>query len=185
MWTRLAAGSLTTALALTIIGCTTKPQAPEAVIEDKVFAVTPAAEQVKAGIMVGEMTDMKVAERVEKGSGRVDTPPHLTATLKLKDASADQSASAIAGAVRYIGADGKPIALEDQRSNLAISSSTYGSGSERLDPGQETTRSVDVDFPAAALQANKLKEIRLELTYIPSAYKDETVDLPVSIAAGK
>jgi len=185
MWTRLAAGSLTTALALTILGCTTKPQAPEAVAEDKVFAVTPAQEQVKAGIITGEMADMKVTERVEKASGQVDTPPQLTGTLTLKNSSSDQSASAIAGKVQYIGADGKPIALEDGRSNLSISPNSYGTGSERLDPGQDTTTSVNVDFPAAALAAKKLKEIRLELTYIPSAYKDETVDLPVSIAAGR
>lgn len=182
---KLGVVSVTAVLALSTLGCTTKPQAPEAVIEDKVFAVTPASEQVKAGIVSGEMSDMKITERVEKSSGRVDAAPHLTATLKLKNTSADQSVSAIAGAVRYIGTDGKPIALEDQRNNLAIPSNTYGSGTERLDPGQETTRSVDVDFPAAALEATKLKDIRLELTYIPSAYKDEKVDLPVSIAAGK
>ena len=185
MKTKLGAVSVTAVLALSTLGCTTKPQAPEAVVEDKVFAVTPASEQVKAGIMTGEMADMKVTERVEKGSGRVEAPPHLTATLKLKNSSTDQSASAIAGTIRYIGMDGTPIALEDQRSNLSISSNPYGSGPERLDPGQETTRSVDVDFPASGLEPKKLKEIRLELTYLPSAYKDETVDLPVAIAAGK
>jgi len=38
-----------------------------------------------------------------------------------------------------------------------------------------------VDFPAEALKAKTLKEIRLELAYIPSPYKEETVNLPVSI----
>lgn len=182
---RIKLGTVSAVLALSTFGCTTRPQAPESVIEDKVFAVTPAAEQVKAGIIAGEMSDMKVTERVEKGSGRVDTPPRLTATLTLKNGSSDQSASAIAGKFQYIGADGKPIVLEDQRNNLSIASNSYGSGAERLDPGQEETKSVDVDFPAAGLGAKELKEIRLELTYIPSAYKDETVDLPVSITAGK
>jgi hypothetical protein len=33
----------------------------------------------------------------------------------------------------------------------------------------------------AALKARKLKEIRLELVYLPSSYREETVRLPVSI----
>ncbi len=56
---------------------------------------------------------------------------------------------------------------------------TYGN--ERLDPGQEAIQSLDVDFPAEALKAKRLKEIRLELAYIPSPYHEETVNFVVSI----
>jgi hypothetical protein len=38
-----------------------------------------------------------------------------------------------------------------------------------------------VDFPAEALKAKKLKEIRLELAYIPSPYQEEAVNFIVSI----
>jgi hypothetical protein len=38
-----------------------------------------------------------------------------------------------------------------------------------------------VDFPAEALKAKKLKEIRIELAYIPSSYKLQTAGFPVSI----
>jgi hypothetical protein len=38
-----------------------------------------------------------------------------------------------------------------------------------------------VDFPVEALQAARLKEIRLELAYITSPYREETVHFPVSI----
>jgi len=40
---------------------------------------------------------------------------------------------------------------------------------------------VDVDFPAEALKAKKLKEIRFELAYIPSPYKEETINFTVVI----
>ncbi len=40
---------------------------------------------------------------------------------------------------------------------------------------------MDVDFPAEALKAKKLKEIRLELAYIPSPYKEESVNFTVAI----
>jgi hypothetical protein len=44
---------------------------------------------------------------------------------------------------------------------------------------------VEVEFPVEALKANKLKEIRLELSYIPSPFREETVNFVVSIGAGK
>src|SRR5439155_1224096 len=54
-----------------------------------------------------------------------------------------------------------------------------------LDPGQEAIQSLDVEFPAEALKPKNLKEIRLEFAYIPSPYREETVNFPVSIGAGK
>jgi hypothetical protein len=42
-----------------------------------------------------------------------------------------------------------------------------------------------VDFPAGALKADTLKEIRLDLAYIPSPYREEIVRLGVSIGEGK
>jgi hypothetical protein len=35
------------------------------------------------------------------------------------------------------------------------------------------------------LKAKRLKEIRLEFAYIPSSYREETVNFAVSIGAGK
>src|SRR5579871_2154719 len=173
MWTKSGGMLVSAVLALMTLGCAPKPQAPAAVIEDKVFTVMPAAVQVKAGIMTGEMAEMKVTERVEKGSGRIDSPPKLTGTLKLKNNSTDQSVRFLGGKIQYIGVDGKEIKLEETRNSL-FKFDSYGSSSDRVDPGQEATKSVDVDFPAEALEAKKLKDIRLELVYLPSAYKEET-----------
>ena len=50
-----------------------------------------------------------------------------------------------------------------------------------LDPGKEATQTLDVEFPAEALKAKMLKEIRLELVYIPSPYKEESAKFIVSI----
>jgi len=47
--------------------------------------------------------------------------------------------------------------------------------------GQEATQPMDVDFPAEALRAKRVKEIRLDLVYIPVPYRDETVRLNVTI----
>jgi uncharacterized membrane protein YeaQ/YmgE (transglycosylase-associated protein family) len=162
-----------------ILGPAPQPAATAAVVEQKTYTVTPAAIKVKAGIVTGELTDMKVAERVEQGSGRVVSPAKFTAKVVLKNSSANQTVRLVAGKIRYIDAEGQPIRLEDARTVPTLKFTNYGN--DRLDPGQEATESLDVDFPAEALQAKKLKEIHLELAYIPSPYREETVHFTVAI----
>jgi len=125
------------------------------------------------------VTEMKVTERVEQGSGRVVSPAKLTATVVLKNSSANQTVRLVAGTIKYIDVQGQPIKLEESRTEPTLKFATYGS--DRLDPGQEATQSLDVDFPAEALKAKKLKEIRLDLAYIPSPYLEETVHFIVSV----
>jgi hypothetical protein len=103
----------------------------------------------------------------------------LTARLALRNTSANQTVRLVTGKIQYLDAGGHPITLENNRGNPIV---RFSSG-ERLDPGQETTEALDVDFPAAALTANTLKTIRLDLAYVPSPYREETTDLRVSIGA--
>lgn len=153
------------------------------VVEDKTYALTPATVAVKAGIVTGAMTEMKVTERVETGSGRIVTPAKLTGSLKLKNTSANESVRLVAGKISYLDGQGQRLKLEDSRTEPLLKLDGYGA--ERLDPGQEATQAVDVEFPAAALKAKALKEIRLELTYLQSPYKAETSTFAVTIAEPK
>ena len=177
MWKWVGVTVAATVATMTL-GCS-QQSGTAVVIEDKVYTVTPASVTVKAGIVTGEVTEMKVTERVEKGSGRLVSPAKLTGMLKLKNSSKDQAVRLVGGKIQYIDAQGQPIKLEATRTEPAIKFATYGS--ERLDPGQDATQSVDVDFPAEALKAKRLKEIRFELAYIPSPYKEETVNFTVVI----
>ncbi len=160
------------------------PAATAAAINEKTYTVTPAAMKVKAGIVTGDLTNMKVTEQVEQGSDRVVSAAKLTALITLKNSSANQTVRLVSGTIKYIDAAGQPIKLEDGRTAPALKFATYGS-SDQLDPGQEAIQSLDVDFPAEALKAQKLKEIRLDLVYIPSPYRAETAHFIVSIGAGK
>src|SRR3972149_1476532 len=67
--------ALAAALAAATLGCPPTPAAAAVVIKDRIYTVTPDALKVTAGIVTGEVTEMKVTERVEEGSGRVATPP--------------------------------------------------------------------------------------------------------------
>jgi uncharacterized membrane protein YeaQ/YmgE (transglycosylase-associated protein family) len=158
-----------------------QPAATAAVIDDKTYTVTPAAMKVKAGVVTGEVTEMKVTERVEQGSGRIASAAKLTARLVLKNGSTNQTVRLVGGKIQYIDGHGQPIKLEDARTEPTLKFSS----SERLDPGQETTESLDVEFPAAALKAKTLGQIRLELAYVPSPYREETFNFAVSIGETK
>lgn len=172
------AGAALAALA----ACTPTPAAKTAAINDKVYAVAPADLTVKGALMTAALTDMKIVERVEEGTGRVDQPPRLTGKLVLTNMSKDQSLRLVGGKLAYIDLDGKPIPLEDNRTAPTLRvSSTYGS-QERLDPGQKSSQDVEVEFPAEALKAKRLKEIRMDVQYSPSAYRQETMNFGVSIA---
>ncbi len=180
MWTWVGMMIVTVVAAAGLAGCAQGPSAAAPAVEDKMYTVTPAMMAVKAGIVTGEVTEMKVTERIEQGSGRVVAPAKLTGKVVLKNSSANQTLRLVRGKILYLDAQGQPIKLEETRTEPALKFSEYGGG-DRLDPGQEATQSLDVDFPAEALKAKRLKEIRLELVYIPSPYQEETVHFNVSI----
>jgi hypothetical protein len=179
MWKWVGVTIAATAVAAMTLGCSQQPSGTAAVIEDKVYTVTPASVTVKAGIVTGDVTEMKVTERVEKGSDRIVSPAKLTGKLVLKNSSTNQTVRLVAGKIQYIDTQGQPIKVSAAQTEPTIKFATYGA--EQLGPGQDATQSLDVDFPAEALKAKKLKEIRLELAYIPSPYKEETVNFTVVI----
>jgi len=179
MWKWGFGAALVAAMLWMNLGPAQQPAATAAVIEDKSYTVTPPSLRVKAGIVAGEVVDMKVMERVEKGSDRVVSLAKLTAILRLKNTSTNQTVRLVTGKLRYLDGKGQPIKLEDGRAEPTVKFAS--SSSDRLDPGQETTEALDVDFPAAALKGTTLKEIRLELAYITSPYREETIHFPVTI----
>jgi hypothetical protein len=169
------------AVAAALLGCTPKQPLTGTVIEDRLYSVTPSVMTVKTGIVTAELSDMRVTERVEKDSNRIETPAKLTAKLKLKNSSPDQTVRLISGKMVYIDMQGQPIKLEEARTEPVIRFTS--TNSSQLDPAQEATQSLDVDFPADALKARKLKEIRLDIVYAPTAYRLETANLAVTIGA--
>ena len=163
-----------------LAACTPPAPQNQPAVNEKTYAVTPAALTVKGSVLTGALTEMKVVERVEDGSGRVDQPARLTGKLVLTNVSKDQSLRLLGGKLLYVDTQGKLIPLEDKRTEPALKvSSSYSQ--ERLDPGQDSSQPVEAEFPAEALKMKRLKEIRLELLYIPSPYRQETMNFGVSI----
>lgn len=151
-------------------------------IQEKTFALSPAQATVKAGFLTGEFEDLRVYQRVEEGTGKVVEAPKLRGSLKLTNASADQGARPLAGRVSYLDQAGQPLRLAEGRGEASF---TFPSYQDRLDPGATTTASLDVPFPAAALKAQRLGEVRLELSYIPVPIREETLSVTTTVSAGQ
>ena len=177
-WWRLGLGAVVAGImGWMMFGPVPPPAATAAVIDEKIYAVTPPTMTLRAGVVTGEVTEMRVTERIEQGSNRVVSPAKLTARIALKNTSGSQSVRMVTGKIQYIDAQGQPITLEDNRADPIVKFAS----TDRLDPGQETTEGIDVEFPAAGLKANAVKSIRLNLAYVPSPYREETASFAVSI----
>ena len=119
-------------------------------IEDRTYPVTPPSMTVKSGIITGEVVDLKVTERVEKGSERIVSPARLTGTLRLENTSANRTVRLVEGKLLFMDVHGQVIKLEGDRAEPIVRFTPYGD--ERLDPGQDTTQVLDVEFPGGGLE---------------------------------
>jgi hypothetical protein len=175
--------ALAAALAAALAGCSNKgpeTQAPQ--VTEKVFNLTPGTIKVKAGIVGGELSGVKITERIEEGTGRVDYGPRLSGRLVLRNLATDKSVLIDGGKLVYADAADKPIALPPESTPPSIRlGDSYGSSSARLDPGQELVREVDVDFPAEALKPGKLREIRVQLRYTAAPFRRDLLEFPVAL----
>jgi len=147
---------------------------------EKTFALKPNSAIVQVAFLAGQLQNLRVSEQVAANTGKVVDPPLLHATLKLKNVSADQAARLISGKLQYLGPDGKPILPAEDRRDTGFTFDTYQTN--RLDPGMQTSQEIEVPFPGAALENNALQDIRLELTFTPLPYKQESVTVPISVS---
>src|SRR5512134_2979374 len=83
--------------------------------EDKTYPVTPAAVEVHAGIIGGEITDMQVVQRVERFAGHIIAAPRLLGTLRLWSSSETLSFRLVAARIQYLDDQWHPMPLEDSR----------------------------------------------------------------------
>jgi len=147
--------------------------APVQQVDEKTIPLKPSITFVKASFLTGELQGLRVTEQVEHGTGKVMGGPVLRATLTVTNDSENQAARLLGGRIEYIDAEGKPI---------QVAHTTFpfiGGPADRLDPGMHTSQVIEVPFPPTALKPNALREVGLELTYLPMPYREDTVHIPV------
>ncbi|MBI3031532.1 MAG: hypothetical protein HYY64_18685 [Candidatus Rokubacteria bacterium] len=167
------------ALSAGATSCSQQDRAAVPTIEDKSFTLTPAVTPVKISFLTAELKDVQVVERVDRETGKVTDPPKLRAKLTVKNTSSDQAALVVSGRIDYLDVEGRPIPLAEDRQDPSF---TFYGYQERLDPGEDTSQSIEVPFPVAGLKDRKLRDIGLELSYIPIPYREESARISVSLA---
>jgi hypothetical protein len=164
-----------------LAGCAKEDVSQAPRIEDKTFALNAADVPVRIGPLSGSLSNLTVTQRVNLDTGEIVSAPQLRGTLALKNVSEDQTVRIVSGQVVYLDASGSSITVATTRGDTEFKPNTYGG--DRLDPGMEMSQSIDVPFPAAALDKTPLANIRLGLGFIPMPYREEGVDLPVTVTA--
>ncbi|MGH3118140.1 MAG: hypothetical protein ACRDQ2_13710, partial [Gaiellales bacterium] len=155
-------------LAGALAGCANDDQSKVPLIKETTYRMQPAKVSVRIGALSGHLSDLVVTQRVNEDTGEVVVQPHLRGTLKLKNTSEDQAVRVVNGRVEYLDGTGGRIPLAETRKDTSFR--LYSYSNDRLDPGMETSQSIEVPFPAAALKAKSLATVRLDLTYIPAPY---------------
>jgi hypothetical protein len=150
-------------------------------VEERTFALKLTPTPLRVAFLTAELTDLSVVEGVRQGSGEVVEAPKLRGMLKVKNTSKDRTARLVGGTIEYLGAEGHPIALAPGRGDTAFTFYTYSG--DRVDPGKDTSQTINVPFPAAAINGEKLAEVRLTLTYIPTPYRTEAATVSASLVA--
>jgi hypothetical protein len=153
--------------------------APARAFEVKTVALQPPRVPLATASLAGDLEGLTVTTRVDKKTGKLTESPDLQAQLRLRNTTADQALRLLSGTVEYVGADGAQIPLAKDQGNSGFSFFPDLQGD--ILPGQEMSQAIRVPFPAAALKANILRDIRLHLTYRATPYRNETADSPVTL----
>jgi len=146
-------------------------------IDEKTIPLKPSVTFVKASFLTGELQALRVAEPVEHRTGKTMGTPVFRATLTVTNDSENQAARLLGGKIEYIDSEGKLIPMAHTTFPF------IGVPTDRLDPGMHTFQVIEVPFPAAALKPNAIREVRLELIYLPIPYREDTVSIPVYLGS--
>ncbi len=146
---------------------------------EKAFTLTATA-PFHVDFLTGQLQDLKITEQVD-AAGKVAQPAELRGTLKITNNSKDQSAQLVGGRLVFLDGQGHPIPLgKDQDTSITFSS--YDT--TRLNPGQENSTAIDVPFPQAGLQADAIKSVQVDLTYLPTPYRSQSASAAVALKHG-
>jgi hypothetical protein len=163
-----------------LAGCCSQSSAEVPRIEEKISSFTPATIPVQVGVMTGRLAALSVIHRVNAETGEV-VYAHLRGTLRLKNTASDESLQLVEGKIDYLAGSGAPIAPASDRSDTSFR--FHGYSSDPLDPGGEISHPIDLPFPPTVINGGVLKRIRLTVTYLPAAYKEDSAEVPVTVAA--
>jgi hypothetical protein len=166
---------LALSLAIGFWGCTTdkKVEAPKQERVEK--NLVPPKAELKGPNFAVELTDLKVAMTVDTASKEITETPNLRGRFKITNISKD--VLDIQGiTLEYLNEAGKPIAF-----TAGEKIATVYPFWKAIKPEEITEGSLDVTIPRMAVKEKALGKIEINLVYVPSPLKRETLTLPEKV----
>jgi len=161
-------------LSLTVgfLGCTAKEQKAAAPKEEQIIKnLVPAKAEIKGPSFIMELSELKVVTMVNVASKEIVETPTLKGNIKITNKSKD-ILDIQAVTLEYLDEAGKPIPYKPDEKIVKV----YPFW-KALQPEGVTEGSLDVTVPTKAIMEKSLKKIEVNLVYVPSPLKRETLTL--------
>jgi hypothetical protein len=162
-------------LAIGFLGCT-KEQKAEAPKQEQITTnLVPAKAQVTGPAFLVELEDLKIIATIDTASKEIVETPSLKGNMKITNKSKD-NLDIQAVTFDYFDATGNPI--------------RFGSGEKAgnvyafwkvLKPEEVAEGGLEVAMPRSAVKGKALGKIEVNLVYVASPLKRETMNLPEKI----
>jgi len=158
-------------LAVGFLGCT-KEQKVGAPPQERITKnLVPAKAEIKGENFLVELSDLQVVMDVDTASKEIIETPSLRGHIKITNQSQD-ILDIQAVTLEYSDEAGKPIAFKSGE-KIATASLFL----KAIKPGEITEGSLDVTIPKMAVKEKALGKIEINLVYVPSPLKRETLIL--------
>lgn len=158
-------------LAIGLFGCT-KEQKVEAPKQEQVTKnLVPPKVEIKGPVFLVELNNLKVVTTVSAASKEMVETPSLKGNIKITNKSKD-ILDIQAVTLEYLDEAGKPIPYKPEEKIMKVYSFW-----KALQPEGITEGSLDVTIPTRAIKEKSLRKIEVNLVYVPSPLKRETLTL--------
>jgi len=162
-------------LVIGFLGCTKERKAEAPTQEQITKNLVPPKVEIKGPAFLVELTDLKVVTTVNIASKEIIETPSLKGNIKITNKSKD-ILDIQAVTLEYLDEAGKPIPYKSEEKIVKV----YPFW-KALHPEESAEGSLDVTIPANAIKEKPLRKIEVNLVYVPSPLKRETLTLSEKI----
>jgi hypothetical protein len=158
-------------LAIGLFGCTAEKKVEAPKQERITKNLVPPKSELKGQNFVVELTDLQILTIVDTASKEIVETPSLKGHIKITNKSKD-ILDIQAVTLEYLDEAGKPIPFKPEEKIEKVYSFW-----KALQPEGITEGSLDVTIPKMAIKEKTLGKIQVDLVYVPSPLKRETLTL--------
>ena len=159
-------------LIIGFLGCSKEEKKVEGPKQERITkSLVPPKAELKGQNFLVEVSDLQVLTVVDSASKEIVETPTLKGSIKITNKS--QDILDIQGVtLEYLDGAGKPIAFTSGEKVSKVSLFL-----KATKPGETTEGSLDATIPRMAVKEKALGKIEINLVYIPSPLKRETLTL--------